>query len=413
MKIKNGGTSNTKKNLVFYVMWVVFALALFIRFYSGEVNGINATMFAFSYKYGFISRGLVGTFFQVLDKILPFNLMNYQGTLLFVQVATALFYLVLFLYFILCTRRTKEDVGNAAKYVMLFLTIFAVPMFCNVHNFGRLDIFCVMLSLLSAMLLIAEKAEWLCILFSAVSVMIHQGNVFMFLNVVLVLLVYKMLTKTGKERRKYFLIFAGSFLSASALFLWFELFSHFQGDNIYEELVSCAQSLCLDGKIHSDVIDHEILGVDLTAKEWPYHMENFVQFPIFCVLMLPYILLTVRLFRSVIKAAETKVEKWKYVIVAIGAGTIVPDLLLKVDYGRWMFSIICYYTVVILALLAMGDRHVCQQMSELEGRLREKGPMTLILLMYPILLQPLMDISICEVVRQAGLVIIKNILHWW
>ena len=49
----------------------------------------------------------------------------------------------------------------------------------------------------------------------------------------------------------------------------------------------------------------------------------------------------------------------------------------------------------------------------IEGRLREKGPMTLILLMYPILLQPLMDISICEVVRQAGLVIIKNILHWW
>lgn len=413
MKIQNGGTRSTKGNWMFYLMWIIFALALFIQFYSGEVNGINATMFAFSYKYGFISRGFVGTIFQVLDKILPFNLMNYQGTLLFVQVATALFYLVLFLYFVLCAQRTKEAVGNPAKYVMIFFTIFAVPMFCNVHNFGRLDIFCVMLSLLSVMLLIVERAQWLCVLFSAVSVMIHQGNVFMFLNIILALLIYRMLTSKGKERKKYALIFAGSFLSASILFLWFELFSHFQGDNIYEELVLCAQSLCLDGAFHSDVIDHEILGVDLTVKEWSYHKENFVQFPIFFLFMLPYIILTVSFFKNVIKAAETKVEKWKYVIVAIGAGTIVPDLLLKVDYGRWMFSIICYYAVVILALLAMGDRHVCQQMSELEGRLREKGSVTLILLMYPILLQPLMDISICEVVRQVGLVIIENILHWW
>lgn len=394
-------------------MWVVFALALFIRFYSGEVNGINATMFAFSYKYGFISRGLVGTFFQVLDKILPFNLMNYQGTLLFVQVATALFYLVLFLYFILCSRRTKEDVGNAAKYVMLFLTIFAVPMFCNVHNFGRLDIFCVMLSLLSAMLLIAEKAEWLCILFSAVSVMIHQGNVFMFLNVVLVLLVYKMLTKTGKERRKYFLIFAGSFLSASALFLWFELFSHFQGDNIYEELVSCAQSLCLDGKIHSDVIDHEILGVDLSKREWTYHLQNFLQLPFFLVLFSPYLVLGVRFFRNVVRQAGTKKEKLKYLAVAVGALTLLPDFILKVDYGRWIFAFICYYTVVVLVLLAMGDEIMRTQLQLMTQEIRAKYSWSALLLAYPLLLTPFRDVTINRIVAVFSAYPNEWFFHFW
>ena len=33
---------------------------------------------------------------------------------------------------------------------------------------------------------------------------------------------------------------------------------------------------------------------------------------------------------------------------------MLPDMLLKIDYGRWMFAIIAYYCVMLLALHAMG-----------------------------------------------------------
>ena len=69
-------------------------------------------------------------------------------------------------------------------------------MFASQYNFGRLDVYCVMLSLFGAILLIIEKAEWLVVVFSALGVMVHQGNVFMFLNIILILLVQNMLLST-------------------------------------------------------------------------------------------------------------------------------------------------------------------------------------------------------------------------
>ncbi len=147
------------------------------------------------------------------------------------------------------------------------LTIFTVPMFASHYNFGRLDIYCVFLSLLGAMLLIQGKAEWLLIPISALGVMVHQGYVFMFFNIILVLLMYKILSTEGKERKKYITIFALSLLVACILFFWFELFAHANGNGIYEEIVASAKKLCKNRKIHQDVVDKEILGIDLTGRE--------------------------------------------------------------------------------------------------------------------------------------------------
>ena len=53
-----------------------FGLLLFLRYYEAWVNLMNGTVLAFSYKYGFISRGLVGSFYQWLDRVLPFDMMR-------------------------------------------------------------------------------------------------------------------------------------------------------------------------------------------------------------------------------------------------------------------------------------------------------------------------------------------------
>ena len=45
----------------FVIAEVLFGALLFLRYYEAWVHRINGTMMAFSYKYGFISRGLIGT----------------------------------------------------------------------------------------------------------------------------------------------------------------------------------------------------------------------------------------------------------------------------------------------------------------------------------------------------------------
>lgn len=410
-KIQNA--CREKKILSFALVWIFFCIPLFLRGYGSKVNEINATMLAFSYEYGFISRGLIGSLYQILDLIIPSDLINYTSVLRYTQIITMIFYVILFTFFILCLFKASKQITEVMKYAIIFFSIWAIPMFVSKYNFGRLDVYCVMLSLLGAILLIVEKAEWLVVVFSALGVMVHQGNVFMYLNIILVLLSYKMLSAEGKKRRKYLILLILSFCVASVLFLYFEFFSHFDGDRIYEDVVATATALCNKGKYHEDVIDHEILGIDLSSRERKFRMQNLVQFPIFIIMMLPYISLTVKLFQRIIKNAKTKLDKFKYVLVAIGAATIIPDLLLKCDYGRWMFAIICYYCVVLLALLAMQDRIVEKELLCLTTELNQKSPLAIVLLIYPIIFQPLYDVAICYVVANWAGKINDLFLHWW
>lgn len=406
-------TCKEKKILPFVFVWLIFLVALFLKGYGDKVNDINATMLAFSYEYGFISRGLIGTIYQLLDIVLPFDMLNYTWVMRFTKAVTVVFYLILFAFILSCLFKCSKKLTEPMKYAIIFFSIWAIPMFVSQYNFGRLDVYCVMLSLLGAILLIYEKAEWLVIVFSALGVMVHQGNVFMFLNIILILLFYKMLSTEGKKQRKYLILFVLSFLVASALFIYFEFFSHFDGESILENIVATATALCDGGKYHQDVIDHEILGIDLTEREWKFRLQNFIQFPIFVVLMLPHIILTVKLFRNIISSAETKKDKWKYFFVSIGAATIIPDLILKCDYGRWMFAIICYYCVVILALLAMKDKIVEREFLNLTTTLNKKSPASILLLAYPIVFQPLWDVAICYLVARWAGQINDLFLHWW
>ena len=75
----------------FVLVEILLGALLFLRYYEAWVHRINGTMMAFSYKYGFISRGLIGTIYQGLDKILPVNMMTYQACVGYTLVITMLF----------------------------------------------------------------------------------------------------------------------------------------------------------------------------------------------------------------------------------------------------------------------------------------------------------------------------------
>lgn len=374
---------------------------------------MNATMFAFSYKYGFISRGLIGTIYQGINKIVPFDMMNYTWIVRYNFVATVIYVLLLCGFYCVCLKRCRESIEHCMQYIIILLTIFAVPIFVGQYNFGRSDMYCVIVSLLAVMLIITQKVEWLVIPLAALGVMVHQGYVFMYANVILVLLLYRFFRGSKKDKIKYGILFLSTFLVISILFLYFELFSHADGETIYGDIVHTAKAICKDGWYHIDVIDKEILGIDLTEREIIFHKYNIVQFPIFLLLMFPHIILVYRFFTQIIQKTTNKVEKYQYILISVGALTMLPDLLLKVDYGRWMFAIIFYYLVVILVLMSMNDSNVINVCQTMLQTAQSNRPYWLMLLLYPILLQPLGDVNICEVTEKIANVINYQILHWW
>ena len=411
-----------KENKFTWAM-ILFAFALFWNNFAGTTSNINTTMLAFNYGYGFISRGLLGTFYGILDQILPWNLYTFGWAMIFFEGCFLIFVALLFFFCMKCLKMSHEKVKQSAQYVIILYFIAAIPMFSSEYNLGRLDMYCLMCSMLSVLLMVYGKAEWLAVPLSAIGVMFHQGHVFMYMGMVLAMQLYKALDAVkgqedvkaifqNKTSRKYLGMFLATMLTVSALFIWFEGFSHIDGEKFADQLIDTACSMGPDADYHIEVVEHEILGVDLSAKEWEYRKQNLVEFPLYCLFMLPYILIAIRFARGLLQLAKAKIDKWKYIIVLLGVSTILPDMILKVDYGRWIFSIISYYAVVLLALLAMHDAAVMEISQQTIERIRAKSSYAVLLLIYPLLFQPLMHISVCPLTER--IVNILNVhLHIW
>ena len=408
-----------KKKQISRFMWLLILLscAIFFLDYDERVLPYNSTILAFSYKYGFISRGLAGTIYQWIDSILPVNMIDYAMVLRFTLIVTLAFYLLFFAFCYQCMKRCQEEYLGRFLYLILFYAVFVVSMFAYKRNFGRLDLYLMALTVIGTMCLIAKKAEWLIVPLSMISVMYHQGYVFMFYNILLALLVYRLLSEKEKKARIYYgVILLVSLIGCSALFLWFEFFSHTDGVRYVDEIIANAKAMTkpFNGMTYHDtLIDHEILGIDLSNVEYPYRVMNWIEIPFFIAIISPYIVLAVKLFRRILARAQGKTERLKYGFLAIAAGTLLPLFLMKCDYARWVFALIAYYCMIFLALVAMGDRIVAEELTGIFTEIKEKYPFAILLLLLPALLTPFWDVHINGLLRGISKPINETFLNLW
>lgn len=399
----------------FMIMLSVVNLALFAVTCRGMVRSYNTTMLALSYEYGFTSRSLLGTLYHLLDAVLPLDLIDYRAVVATAYVATILFVLFVEYFLYRCLRCCEGEMVKYGEYLALILSLCLVSTFSFPYNFFRVDIFMILVSLLGVLCLVKERAQWLVVPLSALGVMFHQGYVFMYFNLILVLLFYRALSWWKEDRRKarrYSLLFALSFLVGSALFLWFEFFSRSNGAAFFDTIKSEAEKLSYDGIYHSTLLYHEVLGIDLTSTEEEFSRVNAVQILMCGIVCLPMLVFGVRFFAGLIKKAKGASEKWKYLAVVLGAATILPDFLLKIDYGRWMAAVVVYYVGIVLALLAMKDPIMETQVRESGERLIQR-PGIALWIMVVILLLPFLDVNIDPFFRHLGSIVNKNFLHWY
>ena len=402
-----------KKKAWFLGFLAVVEALIFLRDYGGYVNSYNSSIYALSYEYGFLSRGLSGTLFRIAGKVLPFDIMNYNGVLRYSQAVTAVFIILVWLFCFYIIYKANEDNYRHIQIVSILLVVFSVSFFSSSYNFGRVDIYLVAIAVLCVLILMWRKMEWLIIPLSCLAVMFHQAYVFMFFNVTLVILIYNFLESDKKGQKKYLVLFILSFVGASALFLYLNFFAHTSDMNIYNSVVEDATMLSKEDEgYHKALLQHEVLGIDPTTSEWEYHLRNFVEFPIFALIMLPYIILVIRIFISLIKESTQKKDKIKYVFLAIGVLTILPNMILKVDYGRWVFSIIIYYILIFAFLIAIKDKQVIFVLNRETDRIKAK-PYVLLFYVLPLMVTPMWDVNISMVSAHLAGDLNNNLLHLW
>lgn len=395
----------TKSEYGFLLALLGFFMVYAIRNFEQEISEFNTTNFAMSYKYGFISRGFLGTLYQGLDKIMPFDMMNYTAAFWFTFVSTLILFACFFFLFIACLHRAFEKDLHNLKYLMVLLSIFSACMFVSDEMYGRYDTWLYLISLVMTCLLVMRKGEWLVVPLSIVCMLLHQGFVFTNANVILVLLFALILMSEGKEKKKYLWIFILTIISISGLFIYFEFFSHFNGkEQIAADVISVAKSLSYDGKSYNtSIVNHEILGQDVFKEEWKYHVNNYKEFPILLIIGSPLIIIFVcyfkKLFGNIKKNSNEKKwfknkNFWIALAFILGGITIVPEMILKVDYGRYTYMTLYYYLVTAISLISIKWEYSSIALEEIKNKIKEKLPIPQAILIYAFLLTPMFDVVI-------------------
>lgn len=405
---------NKKNNLIFIGALIVISFLIFVLYYNGQTDCYNTTILALNYTYGFISRGFIGSVYLFVDKILPISMVNPTAAKYFLLECTAVLFIIMYIMIFCFYKKSEGKQQRIIGYFSVALTICVVSTFAGEFNFGRVDMYMISISLIGLLLLYFEKAEWLIIPLSAIAVMIHQGYVMMYFNILLVVLLVKILSYQDKKKRIYYIvIFALSFVICSVLFLYLELFSHApNGEVIYGDVANYASALSYDGEYHKTLLAHEILGVDLSEVEHEFHMKNLCEIILFAILMIPYIVYLIKFFIRLFKVSKKTLDKIKYVIVMIGPGTMLPDFLIKVDYGRWVLSVVVYYLVLFM-YMTLKDECFKIELTEYVTEIRNKNYLWKLLLVYPIVMVPLLDVNINGITAIIGHVLNREWLHWW
>lgn len=394
----NSNNKIRKQNIIFLLALLVFAILCFLKDFGSNMSHYNSTLYSFSYKYGFISRGFVGTCYQALNKILPFDLMTYQSLYVFSIIMTIVLLAVIFLFCYYCLSKCKEDNLHNVRMLIVFFYVFTFSNFWTPENLGRIDIYFIILLLITVILVIEDKFVWLVIPLIGICMCIHQGFTFTNANLILALLFFKAMTsKDKKTRKKYFIYFIITFAGISVLFLYLELFSHINDIGIVDELISTSKNLSKSGNDYNEtILNHEILGQGVFEDEINYHIINLRELPFFLITFCPYIIIFLVFAKKLLKGEKNK-QLLGYLAVVLGGLTLLPEMILKVDFGRYAYYTFFYYILIVICLIVMRDEKTIDTFNNVKQAVNKKIGFGKLLIVYPLIFMPFSDWFISDI----------------
>ena len=380
-----------------------FACVCVLYYYEGRMNVQNTTAYLFSYEYGFIARGFIGTILDYILKMIHWHL-TYRGAMIVSGVATIVYFVSLFFLYATCLKKTTDITTKKMLRIMIILvSIIAFPMFLTWNNFGRLDEYLWILTIWALTLLVTEKVEWLIVPICMVACLIHEGFVFTNSGIILAVLLWKVLTKSKQEQKKYLAIFIITFASLTVIFLYITFGRHPIAQSGYDVIVSEAQRLADEGgntKNFNDaysLLKSELLLQSVYQDESAWHRVNAIETPIATILLLPIIVLGIKILVTLTCKKETLRVNLANWTVALGVITVIPELVLKVDFGRWFFCIFMYYLLIFLVMMTMHNEQVICAVKTIYQKHETNDLWWCGLFLYVLIFMPFRDVYISDV----------------
>lgn len=364
-----------------------------IRYFPFKFGGWNQVQLSFSYEYGFIQRGFLGTLLNLTSRIfhIPWGYMRYVHALLTMGTFTFL------MLWIVYKTLVDQQMDAAVKRFLagLALVFFMGPGWStNYSNFALMELWLPILSILGIYALIKGKQLWCIPVIAVVCELIHTGYVFLYFNLILVVFFYKIFIVKGAalghtekkhtETKKYIVYGIVTFVLTSVLFLYM-MFAATARDGVTIEYVIERTAEFMHKPIEEIETQRELIqgylfrdggfsGIAFDIKDY------WLLLIVMLVLFSPFIYEVYGYWKLVVKEAGK--QGVFYLLIPLGIVTAIPMYIMHCDYGRWTYAVFFYEFACIWLLNMIGDGAAEKATSKMMERIDANRTYYYVLLFY-------------------------------
>lgn len=359
------------KKYRYETMFLVTMLAYLILYIPviNEVTDWCITPYALSYRLGFISRGFIGT---IIRLIVPNLTIKHIYIIILISILL-LCGLTLFFMHKIIKKSIGEDEGTMAFLLGLFLVNpGSIAFLFYWGNYGRFDMFLLMILLISALLVMYDKCVWIIPFLCVCAVLIHQGFVFQYFPAILILLFYTGFIQNRKYGKSIFVV---TLLGTCAMFLYMQFFSSI--NYTYEETLAIidattdlpasflSEDLMIKIEYYTGVMDSVIpLVIEPFGR-------NVVKSITTIVFLIPMIKIIADIWKAFVKSQKNIIGKlfpW-FILVAE-----IPMFIITCDYGRDYSAIILCNFILIFTLYVLKDQGIIEGIRQLTIKIKNNLP---------------------------------------
>ena len=401
-----------------FIQLVAFSILLFFLSCNSYLDGENIAIYTLNYKHGLMENALIGAFYQCTVSLFGLDLKSYVTLQIFIMVFTVIYFLLLMNLFRQVVLRAG-DLEDKSKYLVLVIASIVLVSNFGLHkNFGSVDLYLAIITLICLELLMKDKMTWLVLPLAVLGQFIYSGYIIMYFLVLLATMIYLSYKRHGKYKNLILISCATVFSTMTVLHILTGmaesgsrlLDSAEAGQAMLDAIMNSAKDASrLNGpaEIRPDIYGGIVWGGDLWITK-----KHIIEIFIALVLFAPFIKLGMDFVIS-LKSKLSKEDARILKVLSVIAVIMMPRALLHSGAGRIVFLILFYICVVVLISMTEGDGAVNKSFEEMTRGFANKKIYGIFLLIYLIMLLPTWGTSINWMTGHIANLINNVFLHIW
>jgi hypothetical protein len=316
----------------------------------GEMDGLVATSYLLSYRYGVSSRSFIAT---VVDLLCNGGFVSKDFVWHFIFCGTVFLVFLLSCFIGLVIQRSKPE----TKPFVLFLTLFYLTCFTSPcayfvpGNFGRLEIFAFIFMLVMLAVLERPVLRWIIPVLALFTMATHIILVFFYVPFIAIMLLYVLLVKANRNKCEilHFAVTITVIITAFLLYFFFH-------ENTF--VFKNAQSLAVYLQTKSNLdFSEEFLYMTLFAKlqdhlgGWKSRVILGYSGNLSVLINIPFVAAFVIFWIKCFLRETRKTLKFFFILPILLLLCQMVAFFMFFDFGRWMIMVMNTQLILLFYLL--------------------------------------------------------------